>query len=617
MPAGIGLSGSTSSASIEQLNVTPMKAPNNVAHRISSNPHHGHQHWQRRALAATFLGTLVFGTIGYQQYDPATRLVDALYSAAQLFAMHAPHLEGRIPWTLEVGRWLGAFTTVLALFQVIKHMFREEWDAQRISRIKNHVVVCGLGRKGLAAARHLTEQGKQVVVIEKSPAPDMVEACRELGAHVLTGDAVNPDILQGARIESAESLIAICPDDATNCEIAANASRLRAAMNIGAPPLQCRVQAGDMEARSALQEMLAQKNAASGAVIHFFDSFDPEARRLLVRGLPIDHDGIKPDDKRDLHLVILGFGRMGRALAVRAAQLGVFAAPGRLKISVIDRRADVHSQALRFHHAQVADVCDIEFHQQEAISPETRKLLKDWCARRDSNTSLAVCFDNEQLALEIAVQLRQLIEANDVRVAVRLSGQSGLARLMEERRGEPGSAVNFHPFGTQDYSLANDSGERFARQIHAAYIKMRCDEAGQDAAKLEKLAKDSSMKDWDDMTEDLRESNRQQADHIHIKLRALGLKVADEMDSRPAVAEFTPAQIELLAEMEHRRWMAERRMANWTYAPAKNEQRRENPNLVSWDKLPENIKDYDRNAVREIPMLLAEAKIKIYRKDST
>lgn len=591
-----------------------MNDPDTTTNATGSHLHSRHHHWRRRALVVSFLTALVFGTIGYKQYEPTTRIIDALYSAAQLFAFHAPHLEGAIPWPLEAGRWLGALTTVLILFQVIQHMLREELDAQRISRIKNHVIVCGLGRKGLAATRHLTEQGKQVVVIEKSPAPAMVEACRELGAHVMTGDAANPDILCAARIERAESLIAICPDDSTNYDIAANTSRLRAAMNESVTPLQCRIQAGDMEVRAALQNLLVQKNVAAGVVIHFFDSFDPEARRLLSCGLPIDHDGMKPDDKRQVHLIILGFGRMGRALAVRAAQLGVFASHGRLQISVIDRRADIHSRALRFHHMHVADVCDIEFHQLEAVSPEARQLLKDWCRRCDIMTSVVVCFDNEQFALQIAVQLKQLIESNNVRVAVRFSAESGLARLMKERCAEPGSALNFHAFGMEDYSLANDSGERFARQIHGTYIRLRRDEAGQDAEMSEKLAKDPSIKDWDELTEDLRESNRQQAAHVHIKLRALELEVTDVNDSRPSVAEFTPAQIELLAQMEHRRWLAERRMANWTYAPVKNEQHRENPNLVSWDKLSEDIKDYDRNAVRKIPELLAGAQMKMCRK---
>ena len=90
--------------------------------------------------------------------------------------------------------------------------------------------------------------------------------------------------------------------------------------------------------------------------------------------------------------------------------------------------------------------------------------------------------------------------------------------------------------------------------------------------------------------------------------------VADAGDTRPAISEFTPNQIEMLAELEHRRWLAERRVANWTFGTVKDEVRRENPNLLAWEKLEETVKDYDRKAVRLIPPLLAGALRKIVRR---
>jgi len=110
-----------------------------------------------------------------------------------------------------------------------------------------------------------------------------------------------------------------------------------------------------------------------------------------------------------------------------------------------------------------------------------------------------------------------------------------------------------------------------------------------------KEAEDKSMRDWNEITEDLRESNRQQAAHISIKLRALGLT------SEQGAAGFDAKQIETLSEAEHRRWMAERRTANWSYGTKKDETRRENPNLVDWKDLKESIREYDRVAVLAIP----------------
>jgi hypothetical protein len=574
------------------------------------------RYWHQRLLAGCAVATLILGTIGFLHYHPDGQgdvsFTNALYHTFQLFALHTPHFEKRVPLTLEIGRWLGAVSTIMAVLGVARRMFREEQTAFQLRQLNGHTIVCGLGRRGLAVVRRLRNQKRKVVVVEKVPQPEAAEACRKLGAYLVIGDASHSEALQQAGIERAQMLIALCPEDSTNCEIAANARSVCSTPKEAEAALQCRVQVGDPEARRTLQVWLAEDQSKHQAVVHFFDTYDPEARYLLVHGLPMDHDGIKPGEKRQVHLIILGFGKMGRTLAVRAAQLSVFAQPGRLKISVIDRDSAVRENELLFRHPYIKEVCDFDFKPFEGISADTRKFLKELCGRRDSFTSVAICFDNEQRALEIALQLRQLVESNDVRVAVRLSGQSGLANLMRAEGAEPHSSTNLRPFGreeraTESGALADDSAEQFARQIHVSYIEMRKREATGDRIMLERLAHDPALRDWDELSEDLRESNRQQADHIHIKLRALGMEVAEASDPRLPVKEFTAEQTEMLAEMEHRRWVAERRVANWTYAPVKNERRRENPNLVAWEKLSEVTKDYDRTAVRQMPALLTGA----------
>ncbi len=57
--------------------------------------------------------------------------------------------------------------------------------------------------------------------------------------------------------------------------------------------------------------------------------------------------------------------------------------------------------------------------------------------------------------------------------------------------------------------------------------------------------------------------------------------------------------IELLAENVHNTWAAERLREGWTYAPTRNNQRKQTPLLVPYRQLPESEKDYDRNTVLE------------------
>jgi hypothetical protein len=62
------------------------------------------------------------------------------------------------------------------------------------------------------------------------------------------------------------------------------------------------------------------------------------------------------------------------------------------------------------------------------------------------------------------------------------------------------------------------------------------------------LACDPALLPWDDLPEDW-ESNRQQTDHIFIKLRVIGCEAVPASDPRPAVSKFTSAEMELMDEI--------------------------------------------------------------------
>jgi hypothetical protein len=70
-------------------------------------------------------------------------------------------------------------------------------------------------------------------------------------------------------------------------------------------------------------------------------------------------------------------------------------------------------------------------------------------------------------------------------------------------------------------------------------------------------------------------------------------------------------EVEVLAEMEHGRWVVERLQQNWCYDGVRNTEKKLHPDLVGWDKLPDSVKKWDRNAVRNWPKLLAEAGTRI------
>ena len=482
--------------------------------------------------------------------------------------------------------------------------------------MKDHAVVCGLGRRGLAVIESLHDKGMPVVAVEKAPEPDVVEHLHKLGVPLVIGDALRPEVLREARLERAVSLYALCAEDATNCEISACAAKI--APRSGGKR-RCFVHISDTELRSALQGALESQADGRQQRLSFVDAFDPEALDLLVHGLPLDHDGIRPDEVRRAHLVILGFGRMGRTLAVRAAQLGQFANGSRVRISVVDRKADQHRAALLFHHPQIEQAVDIAFYNLEAVSPETRNLVEDWCQDLQTMPSLVVGFDHETLALEIVLQLLPVFERTGVRVALRMPGRGGLAHILDKVKAA--KSLRIHTFGLDERfaylaTPEDEPIEKFARDIHSAYVAERCRQAACQPGGVEQAKINQELLAWDALSEDFRESNRQQAAHLYFKLRALGYEAVPKDDPRPAIAGFSTEQLERLSIMEHDRWVAERRVAGWVYGEPSDKPRRINANLIPYEQLTESMKDYDRAAVRLIPALLDSVGLKICQKIS-
>ena len=87
--------------------------------------------------------------------------------------------------------------------------------------------------------------------------------------------------------------------------------------------------------------------------------------------------------------------------------------------------------------------------------------------------------------------------------------------------------------------------------------------------KKEALQADRAMVDWDELSGELKESTRSQADDIPRKLRACNYFMLNEVRSDPfiLVPAFTHEDLEMLQEMEHERFNAERLQRQWYVVP--------------------------------------------------
>ncbi len=122
------------------------------------------------------------------------------------------------------------------------------------------------------------------------------------------------------------------------------------------------------------------------------------------------------------------------------------------------------------------------------------------------------------------------------------------------------------------------------------------------------------MAAWNLLSEDLRESNRRQAEHIGSKLQRAGCTITPRTDWDEPLFQFTSEEVEALARTEHERFVAERESHGWSDGPIQDARRKISPNLVPWANMDEHSRELDRSAVRHIPVLLAKVGFKVQRR---
>jgi hypothetical protein len=147
--------------------------------------------------------------------------------------------------------------------------------------------------------------------------------------------------------------------------------------------------------------------------------------------------------------------------------------------------------------------------------------------------------------------------------------------------------------------------ERLARAIHEMYNEKQ----------LERYP-DKPLKypDFNDLTDSLKYSNLRQAMDIPEKLRRIGFVMRPEGSEGEPVTSIPEEYIEYLAEQEHDAWIAERKASGWSQGKITDAEKKITPYLVPYAKLPEEIKQLDRDTIKNIPALLGRIGMAVYKK---
>lgn len=181
------------------------------------------------------LSIFIISVIGFMVIEKWTFL-DAAYmtaiilSTVGLMEVHEISPTGRIFTIFMIFAGAGYFLFIAGVIiqsivegEIKSILGRKRLD-RKISKLKNHYIVCGYGRIGRVLCQLIKEETKDVVVIEQDEA--LVQTLEKDKMHFFHGNAANEDLLIKAGIKTASFLITALATDIDNVFLVLTARQL-------------------------------------------------------------------------------------------------------------------------------------------------------------------------------------------------------------------------------------------------------------------------------------------------------------------------------------------------------------------------------------------------------
>lgn len=456
--------------------LSPLPRPRHLWRRRLAHAWWDHQ-W--RILAVLWALLMALGYLGFRKYyeiypdEMPHAPGDLVYYTMQLVPMISGGLPHAVPWELEVARHLLPIVEGYAGIAGLVVAFSGRVLRVRLRMMRDHVVICGLGDKGMRLARAFHDLGTRAVVVERNGANPSIGQCRDEGIDVLVGDATEPDVLAAAGVARAAYLISVCREDGANAEVAITARGLTEKRRDR--PLTCAVHIVDPRLCDLARARELEAGLDSGLRLELFNVLELGASTMLAEYPPASDAriGLRP------HMLVVGLGHFGRGVVLHAARdwQPRFRADGeRLRMSLIGKDARRIAESLSRRYPRLTETCELVAHDLDVTSPDfpPRELLVGTDGRCDL-TAAYVCLDDESVAVSTGLSLLECLRDGGPRIVVRVQDRTGLAELLPTGDAVANVLRSFPLYErtcTPEVVLGGIH-ETLARAIHSEYVRVQ------------------------------------------------------------------------------------------------------------------------------------------------
>jgi hypothetical protein len=465
---------------------------------------------------------------------------------------------------------------------------------------KSHLLVLGYNRVCI----NIIEQykGKRIIILTSQNVPEVRREILSLFPDDITKNITY--VLGNRTLE--EDLKRLNPDKA--CEIiilGENEESDRDALNIECfekvkkeceqNKAKCRVLLDYQSTYSIFQRADIKSNTLN---FEPFNLHSMQAKKAYDM-YPLDREGISYDSDKCVHLVVVGMSRLGEAMGVQASLLCHF--PNfirdrrkKTRITFIDENAKHEMYFLQSRYASFFDeidwsyesatgertanpndkekFTDVEWHFVEGRieSPFVRKRLEQWSKEPDCYLTIAICLKQPSVAIAAGLYLPECVYNGKTNILVRQATSDATLAQLTSKTSKPddddNKYKNVYPFGILNKDFFKNDDDLAAKAVNYIYAQHEplktIYETRPPLVPSNEADKRDAEKEWQALPTVKRWSNRYNAYCICVKNRSFGI---DKMSW-----EMLIEQLELLAEVEHIRWLTEELLLGYR-APAPDE----------------------------------------------
>jgi hypothetical protein len=557
-------------------------------------------------ISAAWLLSLGLGYLGFTHISRDANLSltvsERVYRTIQLISLESGSMEGSHNWALEISRFLLPGLTAFTALQTLSILFMEQVQWLQLWRLKEHCIVCGLGRKGTTFVNNLLANGGRLVVIEKNIDPITANDYRQRGAIVLTGDATDTETLMSARITKAKHLVSLLGQDHENLRIAHMAFQLSKERQ---QALTCIIHLASQDLLTLVKRSELTLATSDPFLFETFNTYRRAANQIIQR----DPGWNSEATSHPSHILLIGMGRLGQNLTLQAGyKWFALNKEKKLIVTVLDRDAEDKTQSLMILQPELKELVEFQPINLDLCMPKSMDQVVEKIDQLESISRVYLCISDSVLSLKITLTLCENPPFNQIPFFVRVQKSSGLADLFT--KPILGSAENgkLHLFDIYEETCSVDlvmggSHELLARQLRENYLRnLNTPEA-----------KDLLALSWDEVPEDEKEANREQASRIYRLLDSqnYGLVPRQHWDARNF--SFDKNEQKALAALEHQLWCRWKRANGWQYGEHRDNRLKTNPDLVPWEELSPPERDKNLEFIRALPRLLSDMGFEIVR----